>query len=108
MIETVWELISTDHLWMIDEELQTSRHTICRILVEDLRYNAVKLQACQEIIQSVDDDQSLLDPTVTGYEIWCFQYDTKTKTQPGMVSCFIQRQSVDDDQSSLDPNCNRL
>jgi hypothetical protein len=91
MIETVWELISTDHLWMMEEELEISRQTICRILVEDLCYKAVRLQACQEIIQSVDDDQSSLDPTVTGDETWCFQYNTKIKRQPGMVSCFVQR-----------------
>jgi hypothetical protein len=39
MIETIWELISTDcemPIWMMKEELRMSREKICKILVEDL------------------------------------------------------------------------
>jgi hypothetical protein len=86
MIETVRELIG-----MMGEELEISRETICKMLTEDLEkwkicamfvqhcltneQKAFRLQACQEFIQSVDYDHSLLDSVVMGDEIWCFQYD---------------------------------
>jgi hypothetical protein len=79
MIETVREMISTDSrmsLQMMAEEPEISRETIRKILVEDLgkrkicarfvphcvanERNAVRLQARQEFIQSVNDDCSLL------------------------------------------------
>jgi hypothetical protein len=41
----------------------------------------LRLQACEEFIQFVDDDSSLLDSTVTGDETWCFQYDPQTEGQ---------------------------
>jgi hypothetical protein len=100
MIETVRELISTDHrmtLRMMEEKLEISRETICKILMEHLgkrkicarfvlysltnEQKALRLQACQEFIQSVDDDRSLLDSVVMGDETWCFQYDPQTKRQ---------------------------
>jgi hypothetical protein len=40
---------------------------------------SVRLQACQEFVQSMDDNRSLLDSIVMGYETWCFQYDSQTK-----------------------------
>jgi hypothetical protein len=40
---------------------------------------ALRLQACQEFIQSVDDDRSLLDSIVRGDETCCFQYDPEQK-----------------------------
>jgi hypothetical protein len=40
---------------------------------------SVTLQACQEFIQSMDDDRSLLDSIIMGYETWSFQYDSQTK-----------------------------
>jgi hypothetical protein len=43
--------------------------------------NALRLHACQEAIQSVDDYGSLLDSTVMGDETWCFQYDPQIKRQ---------------------------
>jgi hypothetical protein len=42
---------------------------------------ALRLQACQEFIQSVDDDRSLPDSIVTGDETRCFQYDPQAKRQ---------------------------
>jgi hypothetical protein len=100
MIETVWKLISTDRrmtLRMMEDDLKISRETISKILVEDLtkwkicarfvshcltdKTKALKLQDCQEFIQSVDDEHSLLDSTVTGDETWCFHYDLQTKRQ---------------------------
>jgi hypothetical protein len=92
MIRTVWELISTDRqmtLRMMVEDLKIRRETISNILVKALRKwkiytrfvshrftdekKALKLQACQEFIHSVDDNHSLLDSAVTGDETWCFQ-----------------------------------
>jgi hypothetical protein len=80
MNETLWELISTDRLVtlrMIEEELEIGREAIRKFLVEDLgkrkicarfvphcwtdEQKALRLQACQECIQSVDDNPSLLD-----------------------------------------------
>jgi hypothetical protein len=82
MIETVRELISTDRrmiLLMLEEELEISRET----LVEDVgkqksvtcagfvphcltdEQKAIRLQACQDFIQSMNDDGSLLDSIVT-------------------------------------------
>jgi hypothetical protein len=103
MIETVRELIATDRrmtLWT-EEELEIGRQTIRKILVEDLvkrkafarfvphslmdEQKALRLQACQEIIQSVDDGRSLLDAVVSADETWCFQHDPQTKPKHGMV-----------------------
>jgi hypothetical protein len=39
MIKTFWELISTDHqmtIQLMEEEIETNRETIRKILVEDL------------------------------------------------------------------------
>jgi hypothetical protein len=84
MFETVWELILTD-----------SRITLPEILVEDLEdgrcgrfvsqclpdeQKSLRLQAHQELIQSVDDDCSLHDSFVTGDETWCSQCDLQTKS----------------------------
>jgi hypothetical protein len=99
MIETVHELISTDRqitLQMMEKELEISRETTRKILMEDLgkqkictrfvphcladEQKPLRLQACQRFIQSVDDDRSLFDLTVTGDET-CFQYDPQTKRQ---------------------------
>jgi hypothetical protein len=82
-------------LLMMEEELESSGETINKILMEDLgkrmicarfsphcvnnEQNALRLQVCQEFIQFVDDDCSLLDSVVTGDEPWCFQYDPETK-----------------------------
>jgi hypothetical protein len=78
----------------MENELEISRETIRKIIVEDIgkleicaRFvlhclpnvqKAVRLQAFQEFIQSVFD-RSLLDFLVTGDETWCFQYDPLTK-----------------------------
>jgi hypothetical protein len=73
---------------MMEEELEINRETICKILVEDHgkrkicltdEQKALRLQACQEFILSVDDDCSLLDSVLMGYEAWCFQYDPQTR-----------------------------
>jgi hypothetical protein len=69
---------------MMEEELEISRETIRSFLVEDLgkrkicarfvphyladEQKALRLQTCQEFIQSVDDDRSLLGSIVTGDE----------------------------------------
>jgi hypothetical protein len=82
---------------MMEEELEISRETICKILMEDVRkwkictrsvphcltyeQKVLRLQACQEFIQSVDDDCSFLDSIVTGEETWCFRYDPQTRRQ---------------------------
>jgi hypothetical protein len=42
---------------------------------------ALGLQACQQFIQSVDDDFSVLGSILTASETWCFQYDPATKRQ---------------------------
>jgi hypothetical protein len=95
------ELVSTDGritLLMVEEELEISRETIRIILVEDLgklkicarfvlhcltdEKKALRLQACQEFIQSVDYDLTLLDSGVKGDETYCFQYDPQTKRRP--------------------------
>jgi hypothetical protein len=100
MIETVSELISTDRRMTfrrMEEELEISRETIRKILMEDLgkrkicagfvphcltdEQKALRLKSCQEFIQPVDDDRSLLDSVVTGDKAWCFQYDPQTKRQ---------------------------
>jgi hypothetical protein len=100
MIETVREIISTDRpmtLQVMERELKISRETICEILVEDLgkqqicagfvphcltdEQEALTLEACQQFIQSVDDDHSLLDSIVTGDETWRFQYASQTESQ---------------------------
>jgi hypothetical protein len=93
MNETVWELISTDHqmnFLMIEEDLEISGETIRRILVEHLEKRKIGARflrtlfvrgregshtACQEFVQSVDDDRFLLDAVVTSDETWCFQND---------------------------------
>jgi hypothetical protein len=88
MIETVRELIATDRqmtLWT-EEELEIGRERIRKILVEDFgkrkvcarfvphslmdEQKVLKLQACQEVIQSVDEDLSLLDSVVSADETW--------------------------------------
>jgi hypothetical protein len=78
MVETVQESISTDcwmTLQMMEKELKIRRETTCKILVENLRKictsfvpyfltdekKALRLEACQEFIQSVDYDCCLLD-----------------------------------------------
>jgi hypothetical protein len=69
---------------MTEEELEIGRETIRKISVEDVRKQnicarfvphcwtdektALRLQAYQEFIQSVDDDRSLLDSAVTAEE----------------------------------------
>jgi hypothetical protein len=79
------------------EVLEISRDTIHKILVEDLRnwkicarlvlyvltneQNALRLQACKEFLQYVDDDCFLLDSTVMVDEAQCFQCDPQTKRQ---------------------------
>jgi hypothetical protein len=87
MIEVVRELISSDRgmtLRMMEEELEISKETIHKILVEGLgrrefcgrfvphcwpeEQKAILLQACQDFLQSVDDYRSLLDSVVTGDE----------------------------------------
>jgi hypothetical protein len=84
-------------LQMMEEELKISRETVHKILMEDLgkqkiytrfvphclttEQKAFRVQACQEFIQSVGDDHSLLDSVVRGEETWCFQYDPQTKRQ---------------------------
>jgi hypothetical protein len=40
---------------------------------------ALRLKACEEFIQSVHDDRSMLDSVATGDEKWCFQCDPETK-----------------------------
>jgi histone-lysine N-methyltransferase SETMAR len=84
-------------LRIIEEELEISRGTIRKTLLEDFRkrkicarfvphcltdeQKAVGLEAYQEFIQSVDDDCSLHDSFVTVDETWCFQYDHQRKRQ---------------------------
>jgi hypothetical protein len=100
MIERAQELISTDHqmtLRMMEEELEVSRETTREVFVEDLgkqkicskfvphcltnEQKVLRLQACQEFIQFVNDDCSLLGSLVMGDETWCHQYDSQTKIQ---------------------------
>jgi hypothetical protein len=88
VIETVRELIPNNRLIILrilEEELETSRETVRSILVGDLgkrkmcsrfvmpcltdKQKAGRLQVCQEFMQSVYDDRSLLDSIVTGDEI---------------------------------------
>jgi hypothetical protein len=82
---------------MMEEELEISRETIRKILVEDLgkwkiyerfvpqcltdEQIAIRLQACQEFIQFVNDDLALLDSVVMEDETWCFHYDPQTIRQ---------------------------
>jgi hypothetical protein len=99
-IKTVRELISADRrmtLRMMEEELEIRRETFREILMDDLgkrnicarfvprcltdERKALRLPACQQFIQSVADDRSLLDSVVAGDETWCFQYDPQTKRQ---------------------------
>lgn len=42
---------------------------------------ALRLEACQEFIQSVHDDCSLLDSVETGDQTWYFQYDPQAIRQ---------------------------
>jgi hypothetical protein len=98
MVERVRQLISTDRrmtLRMMEMELHISRETIRKILMEDLgkrkicprfvphcltdEQKALRLQACQEFVRSVNDHRSLLDSVVMGAETWCFLYDPQTK-----------------------------
>jgi hypothetical protein len=88
-------------LLVIEEELELSTETIRRNLVKYLgkwkictRFvphcltndqKALKWPACQEFIQSVHDDLSLLVSVVTGDETWCFQYDPPKKRMNGML-----------------------
>jgi hypothetical protein len=86
MIETVWELISTDRqitLRMMEEEfaISNSQSRKTKICARSLPHcltdtqKDLRLQACQQFIQLVDDGRSLFDSVVTSDEIWCFQYD---------------------------------
>jgi hypothetical protein len=81
----------------MEEELEISRETICKILAEGLRKReicsrfvphcmtdvkkALRLQAYQELIQPGNDDLSLFDSVATGDDMWCFQYDLEIKKQ---------------------------
>jgi hypothetical protein len=99
MIKTVQEFISTEHqvtLRMMEEILKISRETVHKILVEGLgkqkistrfiphclanEQKALRLQACQVFIRSLDDDRPLLDSVVKSDETSCFQYDPQMKT----------------------------
>jgi hypothetical protein len=80
---------------LMDEKLEIIRETVRKILVKDLgkrkicarfvqhcltnEQKALRWQACQEFIQSVQDDLPLLVSVITGDETWCFQYDPQTK-----------------------------
>jgi hypothetical protein len=82
---------------MMEEELEISRETTHKILVEVLgkrkicarfvrhfladEQKSLRLQACREFSRSVDVDRSLLHSVVTSDETWCFQYDPQTKRQ---------------------------
>lgn len=88
MIELVWELISTDYwmtLQMMDEEWNNSENISGRPQKTEDTHCVLStlfhwwtdrshIAGLSRIIQSVDD-HSLLDSTVMGDEIWCFQYD---------------------------------
>jgi hypothetical protein len=81
----------------MEGEFRITRETIGKVLMEDLvklkicarlvplclteEQKALRLPACQEPIQSVDEDLSWLDLTTTGDETWCCQYDPHTKRQ---------------------------
>jgi hypothetical protein len=72
-----WFQLIVEWLRTIEEELEINRETVLRIFVGDLgkgkicarfvphcltnEQKALRLQACQEFIRSVDDDRSLLD-----------------------------------------------
>jgi hypothetical protein len=98
MIETLRKLISTNRrmiILLMEERLEIIIGTILKIIVEILgkrkvcamcvphcftdEQKALRLPACQECIQSVDDDRCLLDSIVTGDETWCFENDPPPK-----------------------------
>jgi hypothetical protein len=59
--------------------MQWTTYSLSHCLTDEQQ--ALRLQACQEFIHSVDDHHSLLDTVVMGDETWCFQYDPQIKGQ---------------------------
>jgi hypothetical protein len=75
-------------LRVMEDELEISRETIRKIFVEDLgkrkiwaRVFPLRLQACQEFMQFVNGDRSLLRSVLMGDETCCSQHDPQTKKQ---------------------------
>ena len=99
-IKKVQELVRTNrHLTIrmmvdqlgIDKELDRSilvdnlgMRKVCakmvpRLLLEDQK--TCQLHVCQDILQQLQTDATLLEKVITGDELWIFEYDPETKRQ---------------------------
>lgn len=82
---------------MIAEELSISKDTVWAIITEDLQMRKVcakmvpkiltedqkgrRLYICEDVVERINNDPSLLSRVVTGDESWIFEYDPESKRQ---------------------------
>ena len=50
-----------------------------RLLTDDQKLRRVN--ACQDVLEPLEDNTKLLESVITGYESWVFQYDSETNRQ---------------------------
>ena len=50
-----------------------------RLLTDDQKIRRVN--ACQDVLEPLEDNTKLLESVITGYKSWVFQYDSETKRQ---------------------------
>ena len=98
--ELVRELVHTDRrltIRMMADQLGIDKELVRSILVDNLGMRKVcakmvprllsedqktrRLHVCQDILQQLQTDATLLEKVITGDELWIFEYDPETKRQ---------------------------
>ena len=99
-VKEISQLLLQNHhlsLRMLADKVNIGKDTVRKNAVEDLQKRKICLcflpqsltpeqkdqrtAACQDLIATADGDHDFFKKTVTGYETWCFAYDTTTKRQ---------------------------
>ena len=99
-IEKVRELVRTDRrltIRMMADQLGINKESVRSILVDNLGMRKVcakmvrrllledqktrRLHVCQDILQQLQTDATLLEKVITGDESWILEYDPETKRQ---------------------------
>ena len=105
-IEKVQELVCTDcclTICMMADQLGIDKELVRSILVDNLGMRKVcakmvlrllledqktcQLHVCQDILQQLQTDATLLEKVITGDKLWIFEYDPETKCQSCQWSC---------------------
>ena len=99
-IKKVRELVCTDRrltIRMMADQLGIDKELVRSILVDNLGMRKVcakmvprllsedqkthQLHVCQDILQQLQTDATLLEKVITGDKLWIFEYDSETKCQ---------------------------